>query len=141
MSAETKSGEGATRANLEAIGWNGDDLVRGWVGEVAPTVADKAASFIFGELYALGQLPVRYRELLIAAIVSATGGLPDGAVQHLDVAVREGVTPGEVDEMFAMLAAYAGFPRAIATAREFQRQRGPLGTPERRDLGPVGPRA
>lgn len=115
-----------SRANLEEIGWAGDELVRSWVGGVAPTVADKAASFVFGEIYAMKQLPTRYRELLIAGIIAATGGLPDGAVQHLGVAVSEGVTAGEVDEMFALLAAYAGFPKAIAAAREFQRQHGSL---------------
>lgn len=115
-----------TRENLDEIGWDGEALVRSWIGGVAPTVADKAGTFVFGELYALKQLPVRYRELLIAAIIATTGGLPDGAVQHLNVAIREGVTPGEVDEMFAMIAAYAGFPKAIATSREYQRQYGAL---------------
>lgn len=112
------------RNNLDAIGWDGEDVVRSWIGGVAPTVADKAASFIFGELYSMKQIPTRYRELLIAGIIAATGGLPDGAVQHLKVAVHEGVTPGEIDEMFAMVAAYAGFPKALASAREYQRQQG-----------------
>ncbi len=118
------SDEGASaRANLEELGWDGERLVHSWVGGVAPTLSHKASSFVFGELYSLKQLPVRYRELLIGAMIAATGGLPDGAVQHLEVAVREGVTPGELDEMFALLAAYAGFPKAIAAARELQRQR------------------
>ena len=116
------SAPSGSRAELEALGWSGDDLVRSWVGEVAPTVADKAASFIFHELYSLQQMPVKYRELVIAAIISATGGLPDGAVQHVALARKEGATTGEVDEMFAMVAAYAGFPKAIAAARACQRQ-------------------
>ena len=125
----TSQGPTQTKANLQELGWDGEALVRSWIGEVAPTVADKAGSFVFGELYAMKQLPLRYRELLISAIISATGGLPDGAVQHLNVAVSEGVTPGEVDERFAMIAAYAGFPRALAAAREYQRQLAPRPEP------------
>ena len=117
----------AARGNLEALGWAGDDVVRSWVGGVAPSVADHANRHVFGDVYSLKQLPVRYRELVIAAMIASTGALPDGAVQHLEVAIREGVTPGEVDEVCALLAAYAGFPRAIAFAREVQRQLGPLG--------------
>jgi 4-carboxymuconolactone decarboxylase len=116
-------GSDVAQQNLGELGWAGDDLVRSWVGEVSPTLADQAAAFVFADLYALKQLPVRYRELLIATIIATTGALPDGAVQHLNLAVREGVTPGEVDEAIAMIAAYAGFPRAIAFAREVQRQR------------------
>ena len=110
----------SSRANLKAIGWDGDSLVRSWIGEVAPTVADKAETFVFGDLYSLRHLPVRYRELLISAIVAAGGSLPDGGVEHLKVAVENGATKEEVDEMFAMLAAYAGFPKALAAARAYQ---------------------
>lgn len=112
--------ESLTENNLTALGWQGDELVRSWVGAVAPSLADKTASFVFGEVYALQQLPSRYREVLIACVVAATGSFPEGAVQHLQLALKEGLAPQELDEAFTLLAAYAGFPCAIAAARELQ---------------------
>jgi len=106
--------------NLAALGWQGEDLVRGWVGQVAPTLANKTGSFVFGELYSLKTLPPRYRELLIAMTVAASGAFPQGAVEHFKLAMQEGLSAGELDEGFALLAAYAGFPTAIAAARALQ---------------------
>lgn len=110
-------------ANLAALDWDGDSLVHGWVGEVAPSLAHHTRSFVFGDVYAMRQLPVRYRELIIAAILAATGGLPDGLVEHAELARKEGATDAELDEMFNLVAAYAGFPRALGAARELQRRR------------------
>ena len=113
----------AARDNLEALDWQADSLVRGWAGEVAPTLADKTVSFVFGEVYALQHMPARYRELVITAILAATGALPDGMVEHAELACREGATREELDELFTLVAAYSGFPRALAAARDLQRQR------------------
>ncbi len=107
-------------ANLGELGWQGEDLVRSWVGLVAPTLADKAGSFVFGDLYSLKQLPLAYRELLIACMVAAGGGFPQGAVEHFKLALGQGLRLEELDEAFALLAAYAGFPTAIATAQALQ---------------------
>ena len=72
----------AARTDLEPLDRPADSLVRGWAGEVAPTLADKTVSFVFGEVYALQHLPARYRELVITAVLAATGALPDGMVEH-----------------------------------------------------------
>lgn len=113
----------AARTDLEPLDRPADSLVRGWAGEVAPTLADKTVSFVFGEVYALQHLPARYRELVITAVLAATGALPDGMVEHARLACQEGATPEELDEVFTLVAAYSGFPRALAAAREVQRQR------------------
>lgn len=109
--------------NLEKLAWKGDSLVHGWVGEVAPTLADLTASFVFGDVYAQAQLSPRERELVITAILAATGAFPDGMAEHAELARKSGATDGQVDELFTLVAAYAGFPRAISAARELQARR------------------
>lgn len=109
--------------NLEQLDWKGDSLVHGWVGEVAPTLADLTTSFVFGEVYAQAQLSPRERELVITAILAATGAFPDGMAEHAELARKAGATDGQVDALFALVAAYAGFPRAISAARDLQARR------------------
>ena len=109
------------KQNLEALEWKGDSLVDGWVGEVAPQLAAFTESFVFGDVYGMKQLSGRERELVITAILAATGAFPDGMVEHAKLAVKEGATPGRLDELFSLVAAYAGFPRALSAAREAQR--------------------
>ena len=87
---------------------------------MAPTVADEAETFVFGDLHSLRQLPLRYRELIISAIIAAGGSLQDGGVEYLKVALEHGAAKEEVDEMFAMLAAYAYLPKALAAARAYK---------------------
>jgi 4-carboxymuconolactone decarboxylase len=112
--------QGGNVDSLDALGWRGEDLVRSWVGRVAPTLADKAGSFVFGELYSLRELPLAYRELLIACMVAAGGTFPQGAVEHFKLALGHGLGSKELDEALALLAAYAGFPCAIAAAQALQ---------------------
>ena len=109
------------KRNLEALEWKGDSLVDGWVGQVAPRLAELTESFVFGDVYGMQQLSGRERELVITAILAATGAFPDGMVEHAKLAVKEGATPGQVDELFTLVAAYAGFPRGLSAARELQR--------------------
>lgn len=111
------------KKNLEKLNWKGDSLVHGWVGEVAPTLADFTQSFVFGDVYAQAALTPKERELVITAILAATGAFPDGMAEHAELARKSGTTARELDELFTLVAAYAGFPRAISAARELQRKR------------------
>lgn len=65
-------------------------------------------------------MPARYRELVIAAVVASQGGFSDGATEHLKLAKQAGASPGEIDHLFCLVAAYAGYPNALEAARAWQ---------------------
>ena len=111
------------RAHLKEAGWSGDKLVRGWCGDVAPGLCDKTVDFVFGDVYGVSAIPPQYRELIITAIIAAGGGIEDGLVAHAELATKCGATPAELDELFTLVAAYAGFPKALGAARAVQHKR------------------
>jgi alkylhydroperoxidase/carboxymuconolactone decarboxylase family protein YurZ len=109
-------------ATFTSLHYDGEGLIKNWVGRVAPRLAEQAVSHVYGDVYGVGDLPVRYRELAIAAIVASSGAFQDGANVHLKLAMQEGATPGEIDNLFCLVAAYAGFPHALSAARSWQRE-------------------
>ena len=76
-------------------------------------LGDMTVDFVFGDVHAREGLPVRERELVIVAVLTALGGLEPQVRAHIRAAKAIGVSDGELEETILQTAPYAGFPRAI----------------------------
>lgn len=94
---------------------------------------------IFGDIFAIGGLDDRTRELITVIVLTVNQTLPQ-LRSHVGAALNVGVTPLELREALYTCATFIGFPRtlnALAVANEVFRSRGievPLP-----DAGTVGP--
>jgi 4-carboxymuconolactone decarboxylase len=99
--------EGATaRGNAAA-------LTRQEVRMVSPALDRYTQDRVRGDLWKRGDLSPRDRSLVtLAALIarSQTGEMP----YYLDVALDNGVKPGEISEIITHLAFYSGWPNAMA---------------------------
>lgn len=78
---------------------------------IAPALADFTQNTLFGEVWNRADLSPRDRSLVTVASLVAlyrTNELP----YHLKLALRNGVTRGELIELITHLAFYAGWPTA-----------------------------
>lgn len=57
-------------------------------------------------------LSLRDRSLVVVAALIAQGGVEDRLRRHVRWAVEHGVTPEQLEAAAALLAVYAGYPRA-----------------------------
>ncbi|MFV0526327.1 MAG: carboxymuconolactone decarboxylase family protein [Acidimicrobiales bacterium] len=69
-----------------------------------------------GEMWSRPQLSRRDRSLLVVTTL-ATQARDEELVGHTQIALRHGLTQVEIEEILPMVAAYAGFPAAMAAAR------------------------
>jgi 4-carboxymuconolactone decarboxylase len=76
-------------------------------------LGDLTVDFVFGDVHARPGLPVRERELVIVAVLTALGGLEPQVRAHIRTARAIGVDDAELEETIIQTAPYAGFPRAI----------------------------
>ncbi len=76
-------------------------------------LGDLTVDFVFGDVHAREGLPIRERELVIVAVLTALGGLEPQVRAHLRAARAIGVPDRELEETIMQTAPYAGFPRAI----------------------------
>lgn len=83
-------------------------------------------SYVFGDVFATGNLTDRQRELITVTVIASLQSLPQ-LRSHTGAALNAGVTPVELREAIYQLAPLLGFPRtlnAIATINEVFRERG-----------------
>jgi 4-carboxymuconolactone decarboxylase len=66
-------------------------------------------------------LTLRERSLVVVAALAAQGGVEGRLRSHVRWALDHGATPEELDALVALLAVYAGYPRA-STASEVIRE-------------------
>jgi 4-carboxymuconolactone decarboxylase len=66
-------------------------------------------------------LTLRERSLVVVAALAAQGGVEGRLRSHVRWALDHGATPDELDALVALLAVYAGYPRA-STASEVIRE-------------------
>ena len=66
-------------------------------------------------------LTLRERSLVVVAALAAQGGVEARLRSHVRWALDHGVTPDELEALAALLAVYAGYPRA-STATEVIRE-------------------
>jgi 4-carboxymuconolactone decarboxylase len=76
-------------------------------------LGDLTVDFAFGDVHSRAGLPIRERELVIVAVLSALGGLDPQVRAHVRAARAIGVPDGELEETIIQITPYAGFPRAI----------------------------
>ena len=82
--------------------------------------------FIFGDVFAVGDLDLRTRELITCSVLSVMQTLPQ-LKSHAAAALNVGVTPVELREAIYQCAPFIGFPRtlnAIGVINEVFRERG-----------------
>ncbi len=82
--------------------------------------------FIFGEVFYIGKLDDKTRELVTVTTLASLQTLPQ-LKAHLSAALNVGVTPLELREAIYQCAPYIGFPRtlnAIAVFNEVMKERG-----------------
>jgi 4-carboxymuconolactone decarboxylase len=76
-------------------------------------LGDLTVDFVFGDVHARDGLPVRERELVIVAVLTALGGLEPQLRSHIRTARLIGISDTELEETIIQTAPYSGFPRAI----------------------------
>ncbi|MCP3993127.1 MAG: hypothetical protein GY724_28955 [Actinomycetia bacterium] len=69
-----------------------------------------------GDMWSRPQLSRRDRSLLIISTL-ATQARDEELVVHTEIGIRHGLTRGEIEEVLPHIAAYAGFPAAMAASR------------------------
>lgn len=91
-----------------------------------PEMMDILQKFIFGEVFATGDLTVRQRELITCVTLASMQTLPQ-LTAHAGAALNVGVKPEELREAMYLTAPFIGFPKmlnAVGTVNEVMRQRG-----------------
>jgi 4-carboxymuconolactone decarboxylase len=88
---------------------------------IGPRMAEEAICAAGGGAWEEGALSLRERSMIVLASLITQGGAEERLRGHVRWAVRNGVTPEQIDELATLLAIYAGYPRA-ATAMEVIRE-------------------
>jgi 4-carboxymuconolactone decarboxylase len=71
---------------------------------------------VVGEMWARPELSRRDRSLIVVSTLAAQAR-DEELELHAQIAVRNGLTPTEIDEIVVTVAVYAGFPAAMAASR------------------------
>ena len=91
-----------------------------------PEFMDILQKFIFGEVFAVGDLDYKTRELITCTTLAVMQTLPQLRA-HAGAALNVGVTPVELREAIYQCAPYIGFPKtlnAVAVINEVFKERG-----------------
>jgi 4-carboxymuconolactone decarboxylase len=75
-----------------------------------------AIDYVLGDLWSRPQLARRDRSLVVVAVLAAMGSV-DELAAHVEFGLNNGLTRDEVDEIVLQVAAYAGYPMAMAASR------------------------
>ncbi len=79
-----------------------------------------AVDYVMGDLWSRPQLAPRDRSLVVIAVLAAMGSVEElGA--HVEIGLNHGLTREEIDEVVLQVAAYAGYPMAMAATRVVDR--------------------
>lgn len=101
---------------LDPLGKNGTD----------PEFMAILQKYIFGEVFTIGELDIKTRELVTITVLGTLQTLPQ-LNAHINAALNVGVTPIEIREAMYQLAPFIGFPKslnAINTMNEVFEKRG-----------------
>ena len=91
-----------------------------------PEFMDILQKFIFGEVFTVGNLDNKQRELITCTVLSVMQTLPQ-LKSHAAAALNVGVTPVELREAIYQCAPFIGFPRtlnALSVINEVFREKG-----------------
>ena len=83
---------------------------------IVETFGERFAEEMFaaagGSAWEDAPLTRRDRSLVVVAVLAALGGADDRLRTHVGFALENGATPDELEALVALIAVYAGFPRA-----------------------------
>lgn len=91
-----------------------------------PEMMDMLQKYIFGEVFNVGELDKKQREMITCVTLATMQTLPQ-LKAHAGAALNVGVTPIELREAMYLLAPFIGFPKtlnAIATVNEVFKEKG-----------------
>lgn len=91
-----------------------------------PEMMDILQKFIFGEVFQMGNLTLKQREMITCITLATMQTLPQ-LKAHAGAALNVGVTPEELREVMYLTAPFIGFPKmlnAVATVNEVLRELG-----------------
>lgn len=91
-----------------------------------PEMMDILQKFIFGDVFATGNLTMKQRELITCVTLASMQTLPQ-LTAHAGAALNVGATPEELREAIYLTAPFIGFPKtlnAVATVNEVFAKRG-----------------
>lgn len=77
-----------------------------------PEMMKMLQKYIFGEVFAVGSLDIKIREMLTVVSLSAQQALPQ-LKAHANAALNVGVTPIELRETVYLCAPFVGFPKTL----------------------------
>ena len=77
-----------------------------------PEMMKMIQKYIFGEVFAVGSLDIKTREMLTVVSLSAQQALPQ-LKAHANAALNVGVTPIELRETVYLCAPFVGFPKTL----------------------------
>jgi len=114
----------------------GRELMRqvyGWDFEPRTAFERQTVDHLFGEVWAVGKLPVRDRRLILIGLTAGSGQENVTGLQ-LDAAVRMGeLDADDLRDIVVFLAHYAGWSRAAKLNTEVENLIARLGETERTD--------
>ena len=75
-----------------------------------------AVDFVMGDLWSRPQLTPRQRSIVVIAFLASMGSVEELGT-HVEIGLNHGLGREEIDEIVLQVAAYAGYPMAMAAAR------------------------
>ena len=79
-----------------------------------------AVDYVMGDLWSRPQLARRDRSLVVIAVLASMGSV-DELAAHVEIGLVNGLSREEIDEVVLQVAAYAGYPMAMAATRVVDR--------------------
>src|SRR3954452_2659334 len=79
-----------------------------------------AVDYVMGDLWSRPQLAPRDRSLVVIAVLAAMGSTEELG-EHVEIGLNHGLSREEIDEIVLQVAAYAGYPMAMAASRVVER--------------------
>jgi 4-carboxymuconolactone decarboxylase len=79
-----------------------------------------AVDYVMGDVWSRPQLSRRDRSLIVVAVLASMGSAEE-LEAHVEIGLNHGLTRDEIDEIVVQVAAYAGYPMAMAASRAVDR--------------------
>jgi 4-carboxymuconolactone decarboxylase len=111
MTSEGPTYDRGMRARREVLGDKHVDAATGRTTEFTADFQDFITRYAWGEIWARPGLDRRTRSCITLTALVALGRL-DELEMHVRAAVRNGLTPEEIGEVFLQSAVYCGVPAA-----------------------------
>jgi 4-carboxymuconolactone decarboxylase len=108
------------RARREVLGDDHVERSLSMVSDFSRPIQELVTEYCWGVVWGSDGLPRKTRSLLNLGILTALNRSHELAV-HVRGAVRNGATPGEIQEVLLQTAIYAGVPAALESFRVAER--------------------